>query len=72
KVCRECGSDASTGWKSSDEIDYQSIEIPDGYGPDDEEAGDATGDFAFLGRDSVRVLALVLAALVVAWTLRWI
>ena len=72
KVCRECGSDASTGWQSSEEIDYQSIEIPDGYGPDDEEAGDATGDFAFLGRDSVRIVALVLAALVVAWTLRWI
>ena len=72
KVCRECGSDASTGWKSSEEIDYQSIEIPDGYGPDDEDTGDVLGDFAFLGRDSVRILAFVLAALVVAWTLRWI
>ena len=36
KGCRECGSDASTGWMDSEEIDYQSIDIPDGYGPTDE------------------------------------
>jgi len=30
-VCRECGSDASTGWLASQEIDYASVEIPDGY-----------------------------------------
>lgn len=36
KGCRECGSDASTGWMESEEIDYQSIDIPDGYGPTDE------------------------------------
>lgn len=34
KVCRECGSDDRTGWQSSEEIDYQSVEIPDGWGPD--------------------------------------
>ena len=28
-ACPSCGSDASTGWKSEEEIDYQSIEIPD-------------------------------------------
>jgi hypothetical protein len=31
KVCRECGSDADTGWQSSEEIDYQSLDLPDGY-----------------------------------------
>lgn len=73
KVCRECGSDASTGWRSSEEVDYQSIDIPDGYGPDDDDdAGGVKGDFAFLGKDMVRILALVLALVVVAWTLRWI
>jgi hypothetical protein len=36
KGCRECGSDASTGWMDSEEIDYQSVDIPDGYGPEDE------------------------------------
>ena len=38
KVCRECGSDANTGWQSSEEIDYQSIEVPDGYGPEPDTA----------------------------------
>ena len=28
-ACPECGSDAETGWKSSEEIDYQSVELPD-------------------------------------------
>ena len=36
KVCRECGSDAGTGWQSSEEVDYRSTEVPQGYGPDDE------------------------------------
>lgn len=36
KVCRECGSDDATGWMSSEDIDYRSIEIPDGYGPENE------------------------------------
>ncbi len=35
-ACPECGSDAETGWKSSDEIDYQSIEIPDAWPPPDQ------------------------------------
>ena len=35
RACRECGSDASTGWQDEQEIDYQSVDIPDGYGPDD-------------------------------------
>lgn len=37
-ACRECGSDARTGWQSSEEIDYQSIEVPDGWGPEQEPA----------------------------------
>ena len=69
-VCRECGSDAETGWKSSEEIDYQSIDIPDGYGPDGAYTDQAKRGFAFLERSYVRFVALVLAALVVAWTLR--
>ena len=28
-ACPECGSDESTGWKSQEEIDYESVEIPD-------------------------------------------
>ena len=36
KACRACGSDAGTGWQDGDEIDYQSLDIPDGYGADDD------------------------------------
>jgi hypothetical protein len=63
KVCRACGSDDSTGWKSSEEIDYQSIDIPDGYGPDDEaEARPRSARW-------MQLVALALAALFAAWTL---
>ena len=30
-ACPECGSDAETGWKSEEEIEYQSVQIPDTY-----------------------------------------
>ncbi len=39
KACRECGSDASTGWQSSEEIEYQGIELPEGYAVDPEHPG---------------------------------
>lgn len=28
-ACPECGSDAATGWRSSEDLDYESVEIPD-------------------------------------------
>jgi hypothetical protein len=31
RFCRECGSDAATGWQGGEEIDYQAVELPDGY-----------------------------------------
>jgi len=64
KVCRECGSDDATGWQSSEEIDYQSIDIPDGYGPDDEV--DLRADRKWW----VPAVALALAAALLGWTLR--
>ena len=30
-ACPECGSDAVTGWRESEDIDYLSVEIPDTY-----------------------------------------
>ncbi len=30
-ACPECGSDAQTGWKSEEDIQYESVEIPDTY-----------------------------------------
>jgi hypothetical protein len=41
-VCRECGSDAGTGWQSSEEIDYQSLDLPTGYATDAEHPGGPT------------------------------
>lgn len=31
KACRECGSDAETGWQDQGEVDYASVDLPDGY-----------------------------------------
>ena len=30
-ACPECGSDAQTGWKSENDIQYESVHIPDTY-----------------------------------------
>ena len=35
KACRECGSDANTGWQDQADIDYASVDLPDGYRDDD-------------------------------------
>tara|TARA_R110002072_G_scaffold100429_2_gene221118 strand:+ start:55155 stop:55406 length:252 start_codon:yes stop_codon:yes gene_type:complete len=53
KVCRECGSDDATGWMSSEEIDYQSTDIPDGYGPENELDHDG-------GKSWMKIVAIVL------------
>lgn len=54
-ACPECGSDERTGWQEAEEIDYQSLELPD-------EAG------AGAPRSTVHrvVLVLVVVALVLA------
>jgi len=31
KACRECGSDANTGWQDPGEIEYASVDIPEGW-----------------------------------------
>lgn len=68
-VCRECGSDAGTGWQDRDEIDYQSLEIPDGYGSDEH----ASGSTPTRPQRWVVVTALVVAAALVLWLVsgRW-
>ncbi|MFQ5504028.1 MAG: zinc ribbon domain-containing protein [Planctomycetota bacterium] len=34
-ACPECGSDERTGWRSAEEIDYLSVDLPDpGAGPE--------------------------------------
>ena len=62
KSCRECGSDDSTGWMSSEEIDYQSIDIPDGYGPADELVSNNTPKWV-----TIVAIVLLLVMLQVLW-----
>ena len=64
KVCRECGSDDTTGWMSPEEIDYQSIDIPDGYGPADEAVSNSTPKWV----SNVAILLLIVMVLVL-WRL---
>jgi hypothetical protein len=66
KACRECGSDDLTGWQSSDEIDYQSIDIPDGYGPDDESTQLPPPSRPVW----IVIVALIAAAALLLWALR--
>lgn len=66
RACRECGSDASTGWQDDEEIDYQSLDIPDGYGPDE-------GSTRLPARSRPRwwaIAAVVAAAAFLWWALR--
>lgn len=66
RACRECGSDASTGWQDDEEIDYQSLDIPDGYGPDEQSPRAP-------GRTRPRwwaIVAVVAAAAFLWWVLR--
>ena len=30
-ACPECGSDAETGWRDAQDLDYLSVDIPDSY-----------------------------------------
>ena len=54
-ACPECGSDAETGWKDEEEIQYQSIDLPN----DDWSSQGKSG--AFYGR--YLTIALILAIL---------
>lgn len=70
-ACRECGSDARTGWQSSEEIEYQSLELPENDDEDDDEAARERGtrrpSLRLLSRRVVWITAAVLVlALVVA------
>lgn len=68
-ACRECGSDTETGWQDQEEIDYRSLDLPEGYAGDRSDHPGAT----LTTRRSpwFYVVALVLvAAMVVAFVLR--
>ncbi|MEM7205229.1 MAG: hypothetical protein AAF628_33550 [Planctomycetota bacterium] len=35
-ACPECGSDAETGWREAEDIDYLSVDLPDAWGEPEE------------------------------------
>ena len=57
--CPECGSDAETGWKPPDEIEYQSVELPER----DEEPREKNNAAATVRVGLVLLLILVLVLL---------
>lgn len=67
RACRECGSDASTGWLDEAEIEYQGVDLPDGY------REPTTGDFVTAKRAQwivvVAVLLVVLLVLGALWVI---
>jgi hypothetical protein len=69
RACRECGSDARTGWQSGEEIDYQGVDIPDGYGGERDETPRAAARVRRYG--ATVVIVLLVLALAVGSVLRW-
>lgn len=63
-ACPECGSDARTGWKTEEEIQYQSVQIPDTY---EELMGDTDPE-----RSVRSIVFLVAALLALVAMLLWI
>ena len=62
--CPHCGSDAETGWASSEEIEYQSVEIPDWY-------DDSPPPPRFTWRSLLLAVGLLAAALALIRLLWW-
>lgn len=62
-ACKECGSDASTGWQSEEEIQYQSLDIPTGWGPEHESKRDGTSWW-------IQVVAIGVVVAMLFWALR--
>lgn len=62
-ACPECGSDATTGWQDETEISYQSVEIPEGWGPDPEPRRRGLRSVLYL------VAAILALASMLAWSL---
>ncbi|MCA8978082.1 MAG: hypothetical protein KDC98_25370 [Planctomycetes bacterium] len=64
KVCRECGSDADTGWLDEEEIGYQSLDLPSGYSDRPDHPG--------AGRSERLPRWVVVTALVVVVAFAWL
>lgn len=70
RACRECGSDARTGWQSGEEIDYQGVDIPDGYGGEFDAQVPSGRRMRRWG--TVVVVVLLVLVLAASAALRWI
>lgn len=73
KVCRECGSDASTGWQDQDDIDHASVDLPDGYRDVDDPGGNelpATATPTWVRWTALLVVLAMVGAVVIAMVLR--
>ena len=76
KSCRECGSDASTGWQDEDELDAASVDLPQGYARDEDHPSEGgTGGYLPEKRSGVMravailvVLAFIAAIVVLRFT----
>jgi hypothetical protein len=79
-ACPHCGSDAEAGWQDGDEVEYQSLDVPDAFDEDDYRA--AIEDLhanrpALWSSRQVRIFligglllaALIVPALVALWRL---
>lgn len=69
-ACPHCGSDAQTGWKSAEEVDYQAVDVPDAFDDEDHAAAvaDLPGGRAAFWRSRKGRLAVVGIVLVAAMT----
>lgn len=62
-ACPHCGSDAQTGWADSEELEYQSVEIPESW-PEGEGSLDGRSNQPRWVRVTVVIVLLALFVLI--------
>ncbi len=64
KACPHCGSDDETGWRSSEDVDYEAVDLPDpGYGRPDEDDDDLDPEKAARRASARRAFRLIVVLL---------
>jgi hypothetical protein len=61
-ACPECGSDAETGWKPGEDIEYEAVDLPEPYGSEESRPRRARSVVVTVAA-ILLILALLLAAL---------
>lgn len=78
KACPECGSDERTGWKRSEDVEYESVDLPEARDEEDQREAllaERPWDARLLGARRTRLLvvglllvaSMVVPALVLLW-----